>query len=61
MPGKEKIIIGGILGHAGGGYGFKLTFEDTKMAKIWKNMIIQLAEEQGFKIETANGYHDGGH
>jgi hypothetical protein len=53
-----KVVVGGVIGHAGDGYGFKLSFRDTETAVQMKSLVIKTLEDAGFQVESRQGYHD---
>ena len=56
---KSKATIGGIISHFGGGYGFKITFENPELARYYKEMIeFILKSESRLKVKTEKAYHD---
>jgi len=56
---KSKATIGGVISHFGGGYGFKITFENPELAQYYKVIITSiLKSESRLKVKTEKAYHD---
>lgn len=53
---KKKCIIGGIVSHRAGGYGFKLTFVDTETAAKYKDRISNLLMNDNIILDKQKGY-----
>lgn len=51
-------IIGGILRHGKGRYGFKLVFEDLSVARKYKDMIFWIVKNDGLLERVDLGYFD---
>ena len=59
MPNKKgKIILGGIIKHSNGGYGFKISCEDPETANKYKDEIRWSIIGDGHPLDYKLGYHD---
>lgn len=55
---SDITIIGGIVHHNNGGYGFKLTFPSSELAQKYKEMIHFILRDDNLFIEEKKGYYD---
>ena len=55
------VIIGKLLSHYGGGFGFKLTFNTINEAEEFKNKLIRDLVKQGYSVSVdKESYYEGG-
>jgi len=54
---RPVVIVGGILRH-NRGTGFKITFNNVKLSRKYKDMIIWILKDDKFNVRVERGYHD---
>ena len=55
---RYDCIIGGIVRHRNGGYGFKLTFKDVSVARKYKEQLVWFVKDDHLKNMVRKGYYD---
>ena len=55
---SKQVIMGGIIKHSNGGYGFKITFPSSLIANHYKDMIRWIIVDDGHPLVYKTGYYD---
>ena len=55
---KSKVIIGGIIKHTNGCYGFKTSFTTPELANQYKDMLRWIIKDDGHPLDYQTAYHD---
>jgi len=58
MLSSKQVVLGGIIKHQRGGYGFKVTFPDSETANKYKDMMRWIIVDDGHPLVYNTGYHD---